>query len=113
MLGRFAMKKSLLACTVLAGFLMLQLVSVAAEQTLYGYVSCSKCEANKGASESHRDCVDKCLAKGASIVLVTDNDHNLVGIENPETVSGHHGHHVALDGYMNGNVFHVISVRIL
>jgi hypothetical protein len=106
------MKKALLACTILSSFVMVQLVSAAGGQTLYGYVSCSKCGV-KGATESHRDCMEKCLAKGASIVLVTDDDHHPVSIENPDAVSGHHGHHVALDGYMNGDVFHVISVRTL
>jgi len=106
------MKKALLACIILSSFLMVQFVSAAGEQTLYGYISCSKCEA-KGATESHRDCMEKCVAKGADIVLVTDDDHHLVGIENPDIVSRHHAHHVALDGYMNGSVFHVIRVRIL
>jgi hypothetical protein len=107
------MKKAMLACAVLSTFLMIQLVWAAGDQTLYGYVSCSKCEAAKGATASHRDCMEKCLAKGADVVLVTDNDHQLVGIENPDVVSGHHAHHVALQGYMKGGVFHVISVRIL
>jgi len=106
------MKKALLACTLLSCFLMVQFV-LGADQTLYGYVSCSKCEATKGASQSHLECMEKCLAKGADVVLVTDNDHQLVGIENPDTLSGHHAHHVALEGYMKGNVFHVISVRTL
>ena len=39
---------------------------------------------------------------------MTDNDYTVVGIENPNSVSGHYAHHVALRGYMNGNVFHVI-----
>lgn len=106
------MKKLLLAGAVLSVFLMVQFVSAGGEQTLYGYVTCSKCAA-KGATESHRDCMEKCLAKGSSVVLVTDDDHHLVGIENPDTVTGHHAHHVALDGYMKGDVFHVISVRTL
>jgi hypothetical protein len=107
------MRKALLACTVLSiSILMVQFVLASGEQTLYGYVSCSLCGA-KGATESHRDCMEKCLAKGADTVLVTDDDHHLVRIENPDTVSGHHAHRVALYGYMNGNVFHVISVRIL
>jgi uncharacterized protein YqfA (UPF0365 family) len=107
------MKKALLACTLLSiSVLMVQVVLAAGEQTLYGYVSCSMCGA-KGATESHRDCMEKCLAKGADVVLVTDDDHHLVRIENPDTVSGHHAHRVALSGYMNGDVFHVISIRIL
>jgi hypothetical protein len=107
------MKKALLACTLLSSFLMARFVSAAGDQTVYGYISCSKCEGAKGATESHRECMEKCVAKGADVVLVTDNDHRLISIENPDTVSGQHAHHVALYGYMNGNGFHVISVRVL
>jgi hypothetical protein len=37
----------------------------------------------------------------------------LIRLDNPNTVSAQHAHHVALYGYMNGTAFHVISVRIL
>jgi hypothetical protein len=57
--------------------------------------------------------MQQCLAKGADVVLVTDNDHQLIHIANPDMVSGHHAHHVALYGYMDGTVFRVISVRIV
>jgi hypothetical protein len=107
------MKKTMLACTVLSiSILMVQFVSAQGQQTLYGYISCSKCAA-KGATESHRDCMEKCLTSGAGVVLVTDDDHHIIRIENPDAVRGHHAHRVALDGYMNGDVYHVISVRIL
>lgn len=107
------MRKVLLVCTLLSTFLMVQLVSAAGEQTLRGYVSCSKCEASKGATGSHLDCMQQCLAKGADVVLITDDDHQLIRLENPNTVSAQHAHHVALYGYMSGTAFHVISVRIL
>jgi hypothetical protein len=91
---------------------MVQIVLAAGQITLYGYISCTECGA-KGATESHRDCMEKCVAKGAGVVLVTDNDHYVIRIENPDAVRGHYAHHVALDGYVNGDVFHVISLRIL
>lgn len=107
------MRNALLACAVLSiGILVVQVASAAGEQTLYGYVSCSACGA-KGATESHRDCMEQCLAKGANVVLVTDDDHHVIRIENPDSVSGHHAHRVALYGYINGDAFHVISIRIL
>jgi hypothetical protein len=107
------MKRLLLAGVVLSMVLAMQFVWAASDQTLYGYVSCSKCEGAKGATDGHRECMEKCIAKGADVVLVTDNDHNLVSIENPETLNGHHAHHVALQGYAKGGKFHVVSVRIL
>jgi len=106
-------KKTLLACTVLSiAILMVQFASAAGQYTIYGYISCTKCGA-KGTTESHRDCMEKCVAKGAGVVLVTDDDHHVIRIENPDAVNGHYGHRVALDGYMNGDAFHVISLRIL
>lgn len=108
------MKKALLACTLLSiSILMFQFVLASDELTFSGYVSCSMCEAAKGASDSHRECMEECLAKGANVVLVTDNDHRIIRIENPGAVSGQHAHHVALSGYMSEEGFHVISVRML
>ena len=86
--------------------------SSAQDVTITGYISDSICAA-KGASSGHFDCMEKCLAKGAHVVLVVDDDQRIVPIENPDTVSGHHGHRVALFGYLNNNAFHVVSVRIL
>lgn len=110
------MKNALLACTLLSALLTVPWVSAANEQTLYGYVSCAKCEDAKVTSDSHLACMQQCSAKGGEggdTVLVTDNDHQLVHLENPETVSGHYAHRVVLNGYMKGNVFHVISVRTI
>lgn len=87
--------------------------SVAQDQTITGFISCSVCAA-KGANSGHADCMQKCLTKGAQIVIIADDDQRIVPIENPDTVSGHHAHRVALFGYMNNNhAFHVVSVRIL
>jgi hypothetical protein len=106
------MIKVVLVCSLFFTLLMVSPVSATGEQTLRGYVSCSKCKASKGASESHLDCMHECLAKGADVVLITDNDHSLIRLDNPNMVSAQHAHHVALYGYMNGTAFHVISVRI-
>jgi hypothetical protein len=107
------MKKALPTCTVLLlVILMVQLVPAASQLSLSGYLTCSKCGA-KGATESHRDCMEQCLAKGSNVLLYTDDDHHLIRIENPDAVKGHHAHRVILDGYMNGDAFHVISLRIL
>ena len=106
------MKKAL-PVVAFACVLMVRFVSAVGDQTLYGYVSCSKCEPAKATTQSHRECMEKCVAQGANVVLVSDNDHTVIGIENPSSLSGHHAHHVAVHGYMSGNVFHVMSVRII
>jgi hypothetical protein len=108
-----SIKKACLVCTIFSLTVLVAQVSPGARQlTLYGYISDSKCAA-KGATESHRDCMEKCLAKGSTIVLVTDDDHRLIRIDNPAAVKGHYAHRVALDGYMNNDGFHVISLRII
>jgi hypothetical protein len=108
------MKKALTLCGALWIALSFgQLASEAANDfTIRGYISCSTCGA-KGATSSHGDCMQKCLAKGAQVVIVVDDTQNIMTIENPDSVGGQHAHHVALFGYMNAGSFHVISVRIL
>jgi uncharacterized protein YqfA (UPF0365 family) len=113
------MKKTLLAYALFSSLLMLNFAprekdkgKGAGEDTLYGYVTCSTCVA-KGATTSHHDCMEKCLAKGAEVVLVTDDDHHAVALENPDLVRGHHADHVALQGFMQGDHFHIISVRMI
>jgi|SRR5579863_7701240 len=83
------------------------------DQTIYGYISCSVCAA-KGATSTHADCMEKCLTKGAQIVIVLDDSQRIIPIENPDTVRSNHARRVALFGYMtSSNAFHVVSVRIL
>jgi hypothetical protein len=105
------MRKALpIVALLVLSFLAVKYASSQADKTLYGYISCSMC-GEKGATDSHRDCMEKCLAKGAGVVIVTDNDHYVIPIENPDKVVGHHAHRVALFGYSNGKAFHVVSVR--
>jgi hypothetical protein len=103
------MKKLLLLCLVL---LVTALQGSADEQTIYGYISCSVCAA-KGATDTHRECMEKCIAKGANVVLVTDYTNEIVRIDNPDLVSSHYAHRVALSGYFKDSAFHILSVRIL
>jgi hypothetical protein len=104
------MKKALQFCLVLS--LVLLLVSAGGSQTIYGYISCSACGA-KGAADSHADCMEKCLAKGAAIILVTDDTKQIIRIDNPDAVRGHHAHRVALYGYFKDSGFYIISVRMI
>jgi len=106
------MKKALpLLALIVISLFAIRYISAEGEKTLYGYISCSMC-GEKGATESHRDCMEKCLAKGAGVVIVTDDDHYVIPIDNPDKVMGHHAHRVALFGYPSGKAFHVVSVRI-
>jgi hypothetical protein len=106
----FPMKKALQLFVVLSFALLL--LSAGGSQTIYGYISCSACGA-KGAADSHAECMEKCLAKGAEIVLVADDTKKIIRIDNPDAVSGHHAQHVALYGYFKDSGFYIISVRMI
>jgi hypothetical protein len=108
------MKKAFLPCIGISiALLALALTTSAQDQTITGYISCSECAA-KGANSSHGECMEKCLAKGAQVVIVSDDGRQVIPIENPDAVNAHHAHRVALFGYMKNNTaFHVVSVRIL
>jgi hypothetical protein len=107
------MKKIILFCLALS--LVLSVVSfsfTADTTTVNGYVSDSMCGA-KGAKDGHTDCANKCIAKGAGYVVVTDGDQNVLTVSNPEALKGHEGHHVAVTGEVASGSIHVDSVKML
>lgn len=105
------MKKILAAVAVLAFSLMVVMAS-AETSTVNGYVSDTQCGA-KGASASHAACMNKCLAKGAKVAIVTDSDQKVLTVDNPEVLKGHEGHHVAVTGTITGETIHVDSMKML
>jgi hypothetical protein len=109
-----SMKKTFTLCAVfLIALASVELAFGAANDlTISGYISCSACGV-KGVTPSHADCMQKCLTKGAGVVIVLDGDQRVLAIENPDAVVAHAAHRVALFGYKNATSFHVISVRIL
>jgi hypothetical protein len=111
----FAMKKLLLICMVLSLVLFMVTISSAGSkkaETVNGYVSDSQCGA-KGAVAGQEECTKKCLAKGAKVVVVTDGDQKILAVDNPDTLKGHEGHHVAVTGHVEGESIHVESVKML
>ena len=107
------MRKLLLVCLALAVLFMMLGVSFAADNTtVNGYVSDSKCGA-KGANEKAAECTKKCIAGGAKMVVVTDGEQKVLTVENPDTLTGHEGHHVAVTGHVSGDSIHVESVKML
>ena len=80
--------------------------------TVSGYISDSICGV-KGATQSHADCMKKCIDKGADTVIVVDNTQQLLTIDNPDMVRGHEGHRVLLTGDLRGAMLHVYSLRII
>jgi hypothetical protein len=80
--------------------------------TVNGWVSDSKCGA-KGANAGAEACTKKCLAAGEKIVIVTDKDQKVLMVDNPETLKGHEGHHIAVTGHMSKDSIHVDSAKML
>jgi hypothetical protein len=110
------MKKLLAICFALS-FLFLMVAVVSADdmgksQTVNGWVSDSKCGA-KGANAGAEACTKKCIAAGASAVVVTDGDNKVLTVDNQDALKGHEGHHVAVTGEIKGDTIHVESVKML
>lgn len=105
-------KVLLLLLTVSLLFFMVVLVSADNTTTVNGYVSDSMCGA-KGAKDGHADCMNKCLSKGASYVIVTDGDQKVLAVDNPDVLKGHEGHHVAATGTVTGSSIHINSVKMM
>jgi hypothetical protein len=107
------MRKFLLL--LLAGALILMVASVAFAgdaQTVNGWVSESKCGV-KGANAGAEACTKKCIAAGASPVVVSDTDQKILAVDNPDSLKEHYGHHVAVTGHIDGDKIHVDSVKML
>jgi hypothetical protein len=81
-------------------------------QTVNGWVSDSKCGV-KGANADAEACTKKCIAAGASPVVVTDKDQTVLKVDNPDSLKDHYGHHVAVTGHIDGDKIHVDSVKML
>lgn len=105
------MKKLLLVLLALSVLFATIAVFAADMSTVNGYVSDSKC-ASKGASNS-ADCAKKCIAAGAKMVVVTDGDNKVLTVDNPDKLTGHEGHHVAVTGTVTGDMIHVDSVKMM
>ncbi|MFY9559094.1 MAG: hypothetical protein WAQ52_02570 [Terriglobales bacterium] len=107
------MRKVLFTLAALALVSLLATASFADDATtVNGWISDSKCGA-KGANAGAAECTKKCLAAGASIVVVTDQDQKILTVENPDALKGHEGHHVAVTGHVNGDKIHVESAKML
>ena len=107
------MKKLLLILIVASLMLFIVVLASAADSaTVNGYVSDSMCGA-KGAKDGHTDCMNKCLSKGATYVIVTDADKQVLTVDNPDALKGHEGHHVAATGEVTGGSIHIDSIKMM
>jgi hypothetical protein len=109
----FAMRKLLLICLALCVMFMLVGITFAADSTtVNGIVSDSKCGA-KNAGAKGAECTKECVKKGAKLVVVTDGDQKVIAVDNPDVLTGHEGHHVAVTGTVTGESMHIDSVKMI
>lgn len=107
------MRKLLLICLALCVMFMMVGITFAADATtVNGYVADSKCGV-KGAHDGAAECTKKCLKEGAKMVVVTDGDQKVLTVDNPDALTGHEGHHVAVTGTVTGDSIHVDSVKMM
>ena len=63
-----------------------------------GYIADSMCGAKHNSSAPDAACVKKCIDGGAKPVFVDDAKKEVYTIDDPDSVKGHEGHHVAVVG---------------
>jgi hypothetical protein len=88
-------------------------LAAAKDQSWNGWISDSKCGV-KGANASHEGCAKKCVGAGEKPVFVSDKDHKVIPVDNPDALQDHLGHHVQVTGNMtSAGSMHVDSVKML
>lgn len=104
---------SLLLCLTIVAAAKTKSASAKAK-TVNGWVTDAKCGA-KGANAKAEDCTKKCLASGQKMVFVTDKDHQVLTVDNPDVLKDHEGHHVSVKGEVNfsSGTIHVDSASML
>jgi hypothetical protein len=78
-----------------------------------GWISDSQCGAQHAGGGAA--CVKKCIGGGAKPVFVDDAKKQVWTIDNPDAVTGHYGHHVAVEATANADAktVHIAKVTML
>lgn len=84
----------------------------AADDNVRGWVIDTKCSANPKML-GNVECAKKCEADGAKLVIVADKDKHIYTVDNQDALQGHEGHHVSIDGKLDGDNLHVDKVTML
>jgi len=79
-----------------------------------GWISDSMC-AQKHAGTPNVSCVKKCIQGGSKPVFVDDQKKQVWAIDNPDAISAHYGHHVAVSAVKDQTAksIHVSAVTML
>jgi len=111
--------KKLLAVLLVMSLALFFTVSVSAGSkdkatSINGWVSETGCAA-KHTTAGGEACVKKCIEKGAKMAFVSDIDKSVWGVDNPDALAGHEGHHVTIQGHVDKEKksVHVESVAMM
>ena len=80
-----------------------------------GYIGDSKCGAMHNGAAPNASCVKKCIDGGAKPVFVDDAKKEVYAIDDPDSVKGHDGHHVAVVGKVDesAKTIHISKLTML
>jgi hypothetical protein len=74
-----------------------------------GWITDDSCGA-KGANAEHKECAQKCLGNGGTLVLYSPADETLYKLDNQELALEHLGHEVTVKGSAEGTSIKVTSI---
>jgi len=98
--------------TIAAATLLATAMTMAADSSLTGWISDSKCGA-KGANAKAGECTTKCVKeKGAKYVFVNDADQKVYAIDAQDQVAAHAGHHVTVKGSVDGDAIKLSAIEM-
>ena len=82
--------------------------------SLNGWVSDSNCGV-KHTQAGGEACLKKCMANGAKMAFVNDADKSVWGVDNPDALDGHLGHHVTIEAHVDAKAksVHVEKVTMM
>jgi hypothetical protein len=73
-----------------------------------GQVTDAKC-----APKVSAECSKKCIESGQPVVFVNDKDGSVIQVANQDALKEHAGHHVKVDGSVQGNKLTVDKVSMV
>jgi hypothetical protein len=105
------MKKTHIVLLVLLALVMAlaPYASAGTKGSWNGWITDDHCGA-KGAKAGHEACAEKCMSKGAKLVLYNTTDQKLYSLDNQDLAKANLGHEVTVTGELDGTAIKVESI---
>lgn len=100
--------KRILAIAAVTVCMAIAVMAAPKDGSWTGYVSDAKCGAKVDAA-----CAKKCADAGEARVFVNDSDKSILKVSNQDALKGHEGHHVKVNGSVDGDTLTVASVSMV